>query len=167
MGQAVSPAKCQNMFEYRRRCGNCKSLWGTVENLFLIRSLGGCQITPSVSAGTVSPAPRPRADAWGYLDRQWIGFHHTLVGRRPIATGWKPAADCQSACRSFGISPSRPINNRPRVYNLSQWACGHKSVMKTNPLTVQITPSVSAGMACGRNRPLADAWGYLAAQVTG
>src|SRR5437867_11989460 len=42
-------------------------------------------ITPSISAGTVSPAPRPRADAWGYLDRQWIGFHHTLVGRRPIA----------------------------------------------------------------------------------
>src|SRR2546426_8975210 len=39
-------------------------------------------IAPSVSAGTVSPAPRPRADAWGYLDRQWIGFHHTLVGRR-------------------------------------------------------------------------------------
>src|SRR5437899_717376 len=35
-----------------------------------------CQITPSVSEGTVSPAPRPRADAWGYLDRQWIGFHH-------------------------------------------------------------------------------------------
>jgi len=22
------------------------------------------------------PAPRPHADAWGYLDRQWIGFHH-------------------------------------------------------------------------------------------
>src|SRR2546422_10656261 len=39
----------------------------------------------------------------------------------------------------------------------------HKSVMKTNPLTVQITPSVSAGTGCGRNRPLADAWGYLAA----
>src|SRR5947209_11654721 len=54
----------------------------------------GCQITPSVSEGTVSPAPLPRADAWGYLDRQWIGFHHTFVGRRPIATGWKPAADC-------------------------------------------------------------------------
>src|SRR5437867_5342535 len=49
-------------------------------------------IAPSVSAGTVSPAPRPRADAWGYLDRQWIGFHHTLVGRRPIATGWSSSA---------------------------------------------------------------------------
>src|SRR5881409_2993779 len=49
------------------------------------------QITPSVSAGTVSPAPRPLADAWGYLDRQWIGSHHTFVGRRPIATGCKPA----------------------------------------------------------------------------
>src|SRR5438876_11073448 len=45
----------------------------------------GCQITPSVSEGTVSPAPRPRADAWGYLDRQRIGVHHTFVGRRPIA----------------------------------------------------------------------------------
>src|SRR5437773_228417 len=35
--------------------------------------------------------------------------------------------------------------------------------METNPLTVQITPSVSAGTGCGRNRPRADAWGYLAA----
>src|SRR5437899_5728858 len=35
--------------------------------------------------------------------------------------------------------------------------------MKTNPLTVRITPSGSAGTGCGRNRPRADAWGYLAA----
>src|SRR5438445_12529139 len=55
-------------------------------------------IAPSVSAGTVSPAPRPRADAWGYLDRQWIGFHHTFVGRRPMATGCKPG--CKPAPHS-------------------------------------------------------------------
>src|SRR5437867_7577487 len=46
----------------------------------------GYQITPSVSEGTVWPAPRPRADAWGYLDRQWIGFHHDSWGHRPIPT---------------------------------------------------------------------------------
>ena len=46
---------------------------------------------------------------------------------------------------------------------LSGWACGPRIVMKTNPLTVQITPRVSAGTGCGQNRPLADAWGYLAA----
>src|SRR6266571_1858617 len=42
-------------------------------------------------------------------------------------------------------------------------SAAHKSVMKTNPLMVQITPSVSAGTGLRRNRPLADAWGYLAA----
>ena len=28
----------------------------------------GCQITRSVSEATASPAPRPRADAWGYVE---------------------------------------------------------------------------------------------------
>src|SRR2546426_7399080 len=37
-----------------------------------------------LSEGTVSPAPRPRADTWGYPDRQWIGFHHTLWAAGPL-----------------------------------------------------------------------------------
>ena len=76
----------------------------------------GCQIAPSVSERARQTKPSAHlaccarvcetgwgrrfrlpglfftpSDALGYLDRQWIGFHHTLVGRRPIATGWKPA----------------------------------------------------------------------------
>src|SRR5437899_8827475 len=115
------------MFEYRRRCGNCKSLWGTVENLFLIRSLGGCQITPSVSAGTVSPAPRPRADAWGYLDRQWIGFHHTLVGRTPMATGCKPAPQAQPNSSTSGdLNLLKHYLKRSREGRAADTACAKR-----------------------------------------
>src|SRR5213083_585288 len=85
---------------------------------------------------------------------------HELVGQdgilRPIVN--RPAAALASAQagrltigRRFATCRNGPV--------------AHKSVMKTNPLTVQITPSVSAGTGLRRNRPLADAWGYLAAPV--
>src|SRR6266704_3270142 len=57
----------------------------TVENLFLIRSLR-LPDSPKRQRGDGFARTRPRADAWGYLDRQWIGFHHDS-----LATGhWLP-----------------------------------------------------------------------------
>src|SRR5881628_2935070 len=83
---------------------------------------------------------------------------HELVGQdgilRPIVN--RPAAALASA------QASRLTIGR-RFATCRNGPVAHKSVMKTNPLTVQITPSVSAGTGLRRNRPLADAWGYLAA----
>src|SRR5207302_8437861 len=92
----------------------------------------GCQIAPSVSerARQTKPSAPPRllckglrnwvgqavspaglvftpSDALGYLDRQWIGFHHILVVRRPIATGSSPTwrthscVPCRDTCSAL------------------------------------------------------------------
>src|SRR6266566_5475119 len=53
------------------------------------------------------------------------------------------------------------------VYNLSPWACGPPKCDENQSTDGPDNPKRQRGDGVRRNRPLADAWGYLAAQVTG